>query len=60
MKFTPFYPELRKHGFIVASESVSKCTPTRLANILQECIKYLSTYKFDACAVTFDGATENV
>ena len=58
MKFTPFSPELRKHSFIVASESVRKCTPSQLAKIMQECITYLSTYKFDACAVKFDGATK--
>lgn len=57
MKFTPFSPELHKNSFIVAFEIVSKFTPSRLANILQESIKYLSTYKFDMCDVTFDGAT---
>ena len=59
-KFAPSSPELRKHGFIVSSESVSKCNAGRLANILNDSNKCLATYNFDVIAVCSDGATENV
>ena len=59
MKFTPFDNELKKSSFIVSSESVSKVTPGKLANMALASIKTLGFYGFQVCVVVADGATEN-
>ena len=50
---------MRKSSFIVASESLAKVTPTRLANIAMFSIKTLNEYGFQVSIIIADGATEN-
>ena len=59
MNFTPFDNELKKSSFIVSSESVSKVTPGKCANMALASIKTLSFYGFQVCVVVADGATVN-
>ena len=58
MKFTQFDNELKKASFIVSSESVSKVTPSKLANMVLASIKTLGFYGFQVYVVVADGATE--
>ena len=59
LKFTPLENNLRKPSFIVASESVTKVTFGKLANMAMSSIKILSLYGFQVSMVVADGVVEN-
>ena len=58
MKFTPMSSDIQNSSFIVASESVSSVTPTRLSNMVSTYINTLYMYQFAVCIIVSDGSTE--
>ena len=51
---------LKKSSFIVSSDSVSKVTPGKLANMTLASIKTLGFYDFQVSVVVADGATKKI
>ena len=60
MKFNLFDIEFKKSSSMVSSDSVSKVTPGKLANMVLASIKTLCSYGFQVCVVVADGATEKI
>ena len=59
IKFTPISSDIEISGFIIAFESVSSVTPTRLSIMVLASIKTLYMYQFYVYIIVSDGVIEN-